>query len=430
METPNVNSIVLPAEPAETRSFWHATAPHPQIQTEPLPTSIDHVVIGGGWLGLSTTYWLARSGAKVALLEARNIAAGASGRNGGFMLESLSINYLDAIKLYGHQNAQAIWKLTADNRQLFRQVLAEEQIECHYREHGSVDLACGEEQDQHMRQTIAQLQADGFNIDLIEREAIQALIGTPLGPQIRSAMFIPENGLLHSARLAQGMLAAAQRHGAKIYQNTPVLSLEADNDGVRINLAQGGQIRARRVVVALNAWLDQLIPQLKGVVVPTRGQVLAYEPAPQLFRCAMGANITPTAEYWQQTLDGSIVLGGCRAVAENADSDIRTMTTTDDVQQALERVLPELFPALDDPAAPLKVSRRWAGLMAFTPDHLAIVDRVPGIPAASFVGGFSGHGMSFGQPLGHALAQAHTTDTWPEELKLFAWDRPSLAQKH
>ncbi len=252
-----------------------------------------------------------------------------------------------------------IWSLTLESRALLRQVLAEEAIDCDYREPGLLHLALGAEQHAHLAQTVAALRADAFAADLLDRDQVQELVNTPLGPEISGGLFAPENGLLHPARLVLGLADAARRRGAQIYEGAPVLHIEGDGAGVQVQTARG-ELRARAAVVALNAWSDQLIPALRGAITPVRGQVLAYAPMPPLFRCGMGAALTPTGEYWQQALDGTIVLGGCRAAAPGGDVGVRTVETTPEVQAALEEVFPRLFPALRGRRD--RLQRRWAGL--------------------------------------------------------------------
>src|SRR5262249_35215316 len=169
-------------------------------------------------------------------------------------------------------------------------------------------------------------------------------------------------------------------------------------------------------------WLGQIIPALAPAVTPVRGQALAFAPAPALFRLGMGAALTPTGEYWQQAPDGTIILGGCRAVAPEQDIGIRDSRPTAEVQDALEQVLPRLFPALTG----LRVARRWAGLMAFTPDFLTIGDRAPDLPNTWVVGGFCGHGMPFGMRLGQLLSHAAASGERPAALAPFRLDRETL----
>jgi glycine/D-amino acid oxidase-like deaminating enzyme len=163
---------------------------------------------------------------------------------------------------------------------------------------------------------------------------------------------------------------------------------------------------------------------LRELIVPVRGQILAYAPTAPVFTTAIFASLTDTEEYWQQTLDGSIVLGGCRALAPGRDVDVWSCETTPEVQSGLDAIFPRLFPQLAD----LHIVQRWAGLMDFSPDRIPIVDRVPGLDRAWFVGGLSGHGMPFGMLLGQMLAEAVQTDQAPQALWPFKLKRETLQE--
>ncbi len=229
---------------------------------------------------------------------------------------------------------------------------------------------------------------------------------------------------MHSARLVHGLVGAAQQHGAHTCLAT-VTRITADGAGVLV-ATTGGTVHAGAVVVAINAWTEELMPVFAGQITRVRGQVLAYAPITSVFRMGMSVALTPTGEYWQQTRDGTIVLGGCRAVAAGDDVDVRVSQPTLEVQTVLEQVLPRLFPRLGG----LRVQHRWAGLMAFTPDYLPIADGAPDMPGVWVVGGFCGHGMTFGMRLGQLLAEAATSGRSPVALVPFRLDRPTLMQPH
>jgi len=394
----------------EPESYWLRTT-MPSSLSADLPASVDVAVIGGGLMGTAVSYWLAKAGIRTVLLERTRLAYGATGRNGGFMVSGPAEAYPRAIARLGHETARAVMTLTLDSRQLLRQVLAEEEIDCDYREPGCLSLALGEEQLAEIKRTVEALQADGFAATLLDREQVQEFIGTPLGPEIVGGKFAPEQGLVHSARLVQGLATAAHRHGAQCCLAS-VLQLMPDGEGVRILTSQG-MLRATTVVVAVNAWTDELLPMLAGAITPVRGQVLAYAQMPQIFQTGMSAAISTTGEYWQQAVDGTIVLGGCRDTAPAHDVGVREIQPTIDVQTALEQIFPRLFPALRG----LRVVQRWAGLMAFTPDYLPIVDRASDKANIWVIGGFSGHGMPFGLRLGQLIATAITSGVTPEALQ-------------
>ncbi len=409
-----------PSQPVfEPVSYWHRTSPQLTLSPD-LPGSVDTLVVGGGLFGAATAYWLARAGQRVALLERVGIAYGASGRNGGFVVAGMHEDYPAALKRLGHTSAKAVLSISYENQAVLRQVLAEEEIDCHYREPGSLGLALGEEQGEEVRQSIEALRTDGFPVQWLERSEVQELIQTPLGAEIVGGKFLPGQALVHSARLIQGLVRAAQRHGARLYQ-ARALRLAQEGQGVRVETTRGS-ISAGAVVLAVNAWTSELIPEMRDVIVPVRGQILAYDPLPPVFTTAIFALLTETEEYWQQTLDGSIVLGGCRALAPGKDVGIWETSTTPEVQSALEQILPRLFPQLSG----LHVAQRWAGLMDFSPDRIPLADHVPGLENAWFVGGLSGHGMPFGMLLGRYLAEAARSGQTPQALWPFALQRPSL----
>ncbi|HYU73055.1 MAG TPA: FAD-dependent oxidoreductase, partial [Ktedonobacteraceae bacterium] len=118
---------------SDSVSYWQQTAPTVRLSID-VPRSVDVAVIGGGLMGTATSYWLAREGVSVALLEREAIGWGATGRNGGFVVAGPAGGYTDAIARLGHEAANAVLTDTLTNQQLLRQVLEEEAIECSYRE--------------------------------------------------------------------------------------------------------------------------------------------------------------------------------------------------------------------------------------------------------------------------------------------------------
>jgi len=400
-------------------SYWHHTSNQVTLSVD-LPLTVDVVVVGAGLLGAAISYWLARAGLAVVLLERTAPAFGATGRNGGIVSAGTAEAYPGAITRLGHETARAIWTLTLENRALLRQALAEEGIACDYREPGHLSLALGEDQLAGQSEIVAALQADGFAAALLDRGQAQALIDTPLGPEITGGKFIAENGLVHSARLVHGLVGAAQRRGAQACVAT-VTQVLPEGPGVLIRTPQA-DLHASTVIIATNAWIGELLPALAGLITPVRGQALAYAPIAPVFTTGLSVAITPTGEYWQQTIDGSIVLGGCRAVAPGQDVGIREGQPSREVQAALEQVFPRLFPQLSG----LRVQQRWAGLMAFTPDYLPLVDRAPGLPGVWVAGGFSGHGMPFGMRLGQLMCEAVTSGVAPDTLAPLRLHRPTL----
>jgi len=403
----------------EPRSYWHATS-ELLVPEADLPESSEVVVVGGGMLGIWTAYWLARGGAEVTLVERTAVAWGATGRNGGFVGGGVAEGLSGAIERVGEADAWAVQGIAAAGRQIVREVVAEEGIDCDYRVSGTIGLALSDDEMEGIQRSVALLASRGYEAQVMDRKQLSELILTELGPDIAGGVFHPGNAMLHSARYLRGVAEAAQRHGAKLVIAS-VERLESTGDGTDV-VTSRGTIKAGKVVVGLNAWTDELLPDLAGLIVPVRGQILAYEPLPPVFLTGVGAEFTPTGEYWQQTLDGSIVLGGCRANAPGGDIGVREMVPTDGVIASIEGIFPKLFPGLEE----LRVARRWAGLMAFTSDYLPVADAAPGMENVWFAGGFCGSGMSFGPRIGQLLAESVAAGETSPTLSPLRMDRPSL----
>lgn len=403
----------------EPRSYWHATAP-PPVPSAALPDACDVVVIGGGQVGTWTAYWLARAGADVTLIERTAISWGATGRNGGFVSAGLADGFTATAVRIGEEGAWGVWRISEQGREIVQQIIAEEGIDCDYRENGTVGLILGEDELDVKHASVNELASHGVAIEALDRASLQELIRTPLADEIAGGVFHPQNALVHSAKYLAGVGAAAQRLGARFCQAN-VTELQSDGDGTLV-VTEQGTVRARNVVVGINAWTDELVPELTGLIVPVRGQILSYEPIPTTFTTGVGVAVTPTGEYWQQALDGSIVIGGCRDDAPNKDVGVRETVPTPDVISRIADVIPRLFPQLNG----LKVARSWAGLMAFTADYLPVAGPAPGLPGVWVAGGFCGHGMPFGPRLGQLFTEAITTGSTPDALRPLSADRPTL----
>lgn len=405
----------------DSLSYWHATQ-EPFIPNDPLPATADVVVVGGGMLGCWTTYWLAKSGANVVLLEKNAIGWGATGRNGGFLIEGAAVGYRRLIDLLGPDGARDFYALTMQGQQLAYDIVAEEEIDCDLRRTGTLSLALSEAELLNVTENHHLLSKDGFPGEMLDREAVQAHIHTPLAEEIIGGYLAPTGGTLHSSRYIAGLARAAKRHGATII-NAEASSIRSTGNATTVH-THLGPIGANKVVIAMNAWTDSLIPEMAGVILPTRGQILSYKPISPVFATATGAEITPTGEYWQQRPDGSIVIGGCREDAPNKDSGVREMVATPDVISRIDQVLPRLFPEMTD----LEVDRQWAGLMAFTPDGLPVVDHSDSSDNVWYGGGFNGHGMPFGPIIGKLLARTILSGERATGLSPLAHTRATLGK--
>ena len=357
---------------------------------EPLRTArtdgpVDVAVVGGGVTGVSCALSLAQGGLRVRIHEARTIASGASGRNGGFALRGAAMPYDRARVTLGPERAAALWRLT--ERTLDRmEGLAGGAL----RRVGSLRLAADEKERDELLAEHAALREDGFVAEWMD-EPPGRLAGRYSG-----ALLHPHDGALHPGRWIRRLAERAIEAGAEIREHERVESLTA--------------LRADGVVVASDGYPSGLLGALDDVVQPTRGQVVVTEPlADRLYERPHYAR--HGFDYWQQLPDGRLVVGGRRDVTLDAEFTAEE-TTTEPVQAALEQFVRELVGRL--PA----ITHRWSGIYGMSPDHLPLVGPVPGHPGVWVARGYSGHGNVLGLASGWLIANAILGRREPE-LDLF-----------
>ena len=346
---------------------------------------VDVAIVGGGVTGCACALTLAEAGLRVRLHEAREIAGGASGRNGGFALRGGAPPYHTARAALGRQAARALWRLTERTLDRLESLAGDA-----FRRVGSIRLAADEAEAEELEAEFAALAEDGF---AVER---RAELAEPLAQRFHGALFHPPDGSLHPARWVRRLAAQAAAAGADIRERDPVASL--------------GALDAERIVLATDGYTHGLLPALDAAVQPARGQVLVTEPFPELlFACPHYAR--HGFDYWQQTPDGRLVIGGFRdkALAEEATAE---EATTPLVQGHLERFLAELLGMLP------RVTHRWAGIFGVTADLLPLAGPVPGDERVWVACGYSGHGNVLGLACGELVAHALLGRPAPE-LALF-----------
>jgi gamma-glutamylputrescine oxidase len=158
------------------------------------------------------------------------------------------------------------------------------------------------------------------------------------------------------------------------------------------------ELEAERVLVATDGYPSGLLGELEGLIIPTRGQMIATEVlAERLFDCPHYGR--HGFDYWQQLEDGRIAAGGFRDVALDSEFTADEVTTPT-IQDALERFVADLV------GRPLRVEQRWAGIFGLVLDFLPVVGRVPGTDRTWVAGGYSGHGNVLGFMCGDLVANA------------------------
>ena len=366
-----------------TSSYW-LSEPHAELPTRRLAGRAEVAVVGGGVTGCSCALTLAEHGVRVRLYEEREIAGGASGRNGGFALRGAAMPYDEAIAQLGAARARLVMELT--ERSLDRM---EELAGDAFRRIGSLRLAWDDDELASLRREHDALRAGGFAVEWVDE------LQPPLDRLSRGAILHPRDAAIQPARWVRRLARHAAEAGADVREREAVAV-----DGVD----------AEVVVVAGDGFTASLLPELAPIVVATRGQVLATEPLPELVyprpHYARGGY-----DYWQQLPDRRLVLGGQRD-ASFATEDTDVMEPTATIQSRLDALLEELTGFRP------QVGHRWAGIWGTTPDRVPLVGRVPARENVWIAGGYSGHGNALGLACGDLVARAVLGET-PPELGIF-----------
>jgi len=365
-------------------SHWLLEAAPPRAAVT-LDGPPDAIVVGGGVTGCSCALALAERGLRVRLHEAREIAGGASGRNGGFALRGGALPYPDAVRQLGRDGARALWR--ASERALDTiETLAGDALD----RVGSLRLAVDEAELQELNAEADALEADGFAVERLGE------LPRPLRGLFAGGLRHPGDGALQPARWVRRLAARAAAAGAELHELSPLSSLD--------------EIDAAHVVIATDGYTRGLVPELDAAVVPTRGQVLVTEPLDrELFSGPHYARYG--YDYWQQLPDGRLVIGGKRDAAL-AVEETSTEAVTSIVQQRLEAEVERLTGMRP------RVERRWAGIWGTTVDALPLVGQVPGRDGVWVAAGYSGHGNVLGFACGELVARAIAGESAPE-LALF-----------
>lgn len=375
-----------------TVSYW-LSEPHEALPARTLAGTPDVAIVGGGVTGCSCALSLAEAGLRVRLFDSREIAGGASGRNGGFALRGAAAPYPVMVESLGRERAAELWRWTehaVDD-------LAEFGGDA-FRRVGSLRLAADDEERDELEDEFEALRADGFEVEWID------VFEPPLQGRYPAAILHPADGVLQPARLVRRLARRAAEAGVEIHEH--------------VHVGSAAETGADTVVVATDGYPSGLLGPLEGLIVPTRGQVIATEPIRERY-FEIPHYGRHGFDYWHQSADGRIVAGGFRDVSlqdEFTDEEV----TTEPVQGALEAFVRSLV------GRELGVDYRWAGIFGLVLDFLPVVGRVPGQNGMWVAGGYSGHGNVLGFACGRLVAEAILGRHDPL-LDLFEPDRLVLA---
>ncbi|TBU76573.1 gamma-glutamylputrescine oxidoreductase [Pseudomonas daroniae] len=372
---------------------YYAASRNPRVDYPTLGESVetDVCIIGAGYTGLSTALFLLEHGFRVTVLEAAKVGFGASGRNGGQIVNSYSRD-IDVIeRQVGARQAQLLGEMAFEGGRIIRERVAKYGIQCDLKD-GGVFAAITAKQMGHLESQKKLWERYGHTqLELMDERRIREVVGTD---RYVGGMLDMSGGHIHPLNLALGEAAAVASLGGAIYEQSPATRI--DRGPQPVVHTPNGQVKAKFVVVAGNAYLGGLMPELAAKSMPCGTQVLATEPLsdelahsllPQDY-CVEDCNYL--LDYYRLSADKRLIYGGGVVYGARDPADIEAI---------IRPKLLKTFPQLKD----VKIDYTWTGNFLLTLSRLPQVGRIG--DNIYYSQGCSGHGVTYTHLAGKVLAE-------------------------
>jgi glycine/D-amino acid oxidase-like deaminating enzyme len=413
-------------------SFWMSTVDTPTTPRPELPgdRDVDVAIVGAGYTGLWTAYYLKRAdpGLRIAVLEKEIAGFGASGRNGGWCSALFPKSAAALARRHGTEQARALYAAMQSTVDEVGRVAAAEGIDCHYAKGGSVYVARTPVQLERARAEVHEAAEYGLETALLSAGEARGRLGAS---NVLGGTYTPHCAAIQPARLVRGLAGAVVRHGVELYERSPVLELRP---GAAVTAT--GTVRADVVVRATEGYTPGL-PGYHRAVAPLYSLMIATAPLPDSFWSEAGLARRETFSdyrhliiYGQRTADNRLAFGGRGAPYHFGSRVTPGFDREPQVFAALRATLVDLFPALEG----VDIEYAWGGPLAVPRDWCASagLDRSTGL---AWAGGYVGDGVGTANLAGRTLADlilerdtelirlpwvGHRSPRWePEPLRWF-----------
>ena len=372
--------------------YWWESAPPvlpPKVDVRP---KCDVLIVGAGYTGLSAGLTLARAGCHVQIFDRLRPGEGASTRNGGIASGSLRPSYRQMIRKFGEARATAIQAEAKIAREDLADFIKREAIDCEFTMSGRFTGAANASEYEALAQEADLLRKSlGIAAHAIPPSEQRSILGTDF---YHGGMLRNDIGGLHPAKLHHGMLQLAERAGAIVHAETPVLRFMAKNRGFEIETARG-KVEADHILVGTNGYTDGVDPWLRRRLVPVRSRIIATAPLSNNLMSELmpkGVMCSETRKlhyYYRPSPDGRRILFGGR------DGTIagEPIWPTD----SLKRALADIFPVLDG----VDITHSWHGNIAMNRD---MIPRIFSRHGTRYAAGYCGSGVVWARWAGQRAA--------------------------
>jgi glycine oxidase len=367
-----------------------------------MPEHPDVLIIGGGVIGLTTAYFLAREGVHVTVVDKGDFGQEASWAGAGILPPGKPSP--------GQHPGE---RLRATGVAMFPALSAE------LRERTGIDngyLRCGglDFSDAHDASACAEWRADGVAFEMVEGPALHRL-EPMLAPNLRHACFLPEMAQLRNPRHIKALLAGCASLGARLQSGCPIHGFERQGSRIKSLRSDGGSHSAARYLIAAGAWSDSLLEPLgwRPGIRPIRGQIaLLNTGAPKLRRIVVEGK-----RYLVPRPDGRVLVG---STEEDVGFDKHnTAAAIADLLELAQKLVPSLASA--------HLERSWAGLRPGSPDGLPFIGPVPGIDNLFVAAGHFRAGIQLSPGTALALTETFLGKPLTVPLEPFRLDRKSVS---
>jgi len=375
--------------------------------------SFDVIVIGGGAIGASSAYQLAKQGANVALLEEFDLNTQASGRNAGSLHGQIQYEPFEELGIGWAKQFLHGLSILADSLEIWKGLSDELGVDLEVSSNGGLMIAENETNLRHLEEKVRLENSIGIDSRMLSRSELQEK-APYISAKMVGAAFCPIEGKANPLVVAPAFADAARRHGAVISTRTEVLEIAKNSQGFTISTS-AGQFRGAKVLITANAGIPKLTAGL-GKRIPISDVPVQVSVTEQIEKFVHHlVYFTSEKLTFKQANSGSLLIGG--GWPARYDEKQNPILNPDSLRSNL-RVALKVVPRIAD----VKVIRTWVGTGNGTEDHNPIIDKFPGVNDL-YVGMYPYMGFTASPLMGRLLAELILTGKCQRDISHFSIDR-------